>query len=235
MKWLFGVLLLASLAFFAFMQWGLSGFGDNKTLQPQPPLLAEKIKLLPAVISPVSSVQPAVQSSAQPAAQTTGACMEWGDFSGNDLVRATAALSALKLGNTLSQRQIEHTIGYWVYLPALDNSAEVAKKVAQIKALGLGEYFIIQEEGKWKNTISLGVFKTADAAHKFRDSVKAKGLESAIVGERTSKSTFTVFVLKDPGAEAMAKIAIMQKDFPDSELKATSCRPIGPSQLTSGT
>jgi hypothetical protein len=226
MKWLFGLLLLASLAFFAFMQWGLGGFGDSKILQPQPPLYAEKIKLLPAVIASASSVPPPVQAAA--------ACMEWGDFSGNDLARVTEALSALKLGNNLTQRQIEHTIGYWVYLSPLNNSAEVAKEVAQIKKLGLNEYFVIQEEGKWQNAISLGVFKTAEAAHNFRDSIKAKGLESAKVGERASKHLFTVFVLKDPGAEAMAKITIMQKDYPDSELKATACRQIGQSQLTSG-
>ncbi len=230
MKWLFGLLLLASLAFFAFMQWGLDGFGDNKNLQPQPPLLAEKIKLLPAITTSASSVPP----TALPAVQAAAACMEWGDFSGNDLARVTAALSALKLGDNLTQRQIEHTIGYWVYLPPPNNSAEVVKEVAQIKKLGLSEYFIIQEEGKWQNAISLGVFKTAEAAHNFRDSVRAKGLESAKVGERTSKRLFTVFVLKDPGAEAMAKITIMQKDFPDSELKATACHQIGQSQLTSG-
>jgi hypothetical protein len=214
MKWLFGLLLLSSLSFFAFMQWG--GAGDSKGLQPQPPLNAEKIKLLPAAtIFPVSSVQSAVQA--------TPACMEWGDFSGSDLTRATAALSALKLGNNLTQRQIEHVSGYWVYIPSLKNSAEVEKKVAKIKALGLEEYFVVQEAGKWRNTISLGVFKTAEAAHKFRESVTNKGLESAKVGARRSKNMFTMFVLKDPDAGVTAKMAGLQKDFPDSELKAAAC------------
>jgi hypothetical protein len=214
MKWLFGLLLLLSLAFFAFMQWGGAGAGD-KNLQSQPPLNAEKIKLLPSAISSVSSVQSAVQAAS--------ACMEWGDFSGSDLTRATAAISALKLGNKPMQRQVEHTIGYWVYLPPQKNSAEVEKKVAQIKGLGLEEYFVVQEAGKWRNAISLGVFKTVEAAHKFRESVKAKGLESAKAGERTSKHMFTVFVLKDPDTGVTAKMAALQKDFPDSELKAAAC------------
>ena len=211
MKWLFGVLLLASLAFFAFMQWG--GAGDN--LQPQPPLNAEKIRLLPAVISSSSSVPPAVQA--------VHACMEWGGFSGSDLTRATAAISALKLGNNPTQRQVEHTIGYWVYLPALKNSAEVEAQVAKLKALGVEEYFVVQEAGKWRNAISLGVFKTEEAALKFRENIKAKGLKSARAGARTSKRMFTVFVLKDPDAVITAKMATLQKDFPDSELKAAAC------------
>lgn len=215
MKWLFGLLLLASVAFFAFMQWGGAHSGDGKSLQAHPPLNAEKIKLLPAVISPVSTVPPA--------SQTASVCMEWGEISGNDLNRATAAISALKLANKPAQRQVEHTIGYWVYLPPLKNSAERDKKVAQLDELGVEEYFVVQDSGKWHNAISLGVFKTQEAAHRFRDSIKAKGLESAKAGARTGKQTSTVFVLKDPDAAVTAKMAALQKDFPDSELKATAC------------
>ena len=149
--------------------------------------------------------------------------MEWGGFSGSELTRATAAISALKLGSNLTQRQVEHTIGYWVYLPPLKNSAEVEKKVAQLKELGVEEYFVVQEAGKWHNAISLGVFKTEEAARRFRESVKAKGIVSAKAGARTSKHMFTVFVLKDPDAGATAKVTTLQKDFPDSEFKAATC------------
>jgi SPOR domain len=215
MKWLFGLLLLASLAFFAFMQWSGSGAGEGKNAQSQPPLNAEKIKLLPASVSAASAVQPA--------AQPASACMEWGGFSGSDLARATAALSGLKLGNKLTQRQVEHISGYWVYLPPLKTHAEVEAKVAQLKTLGVEEYFAIQETGKWQNAISLGVFRTEEAAHKFLESIKAKGLKSATAGERMSKNMLTAFVLKDPDAELTAKMATLQKDFPDSELKAVAC------------
>lgn len=215
MKWLFGLLLLASLAFFAFTQWGGTRSGDSRGLQPQPPLNAEKIRLLPASAVPPSVVQSAVQAPS--------VCMEWGSFADSDLARATAALSALKLGNKLAQRQVEHVSGYWVYIPPLKNSAEVDKQVAEIKQLGLEEYFVVQDAGKWHNAVSLGVFKTREAAHKFRESVKAKGLKSAKAGERMSKRLLTVFELKDPDAGLTARMTALQKDFPDSELKAAAC------------
>lgn len=220
MKWLFGVLVLASLAFFAVIQLGGAG-GDNRNLQPQPALNAEKIKVLPAVI-------PSAVISSAPAVQAPSVCMEWGSFSGNELARATAAMSALKLGNNLSLRQVEHTIGYWVYLPPLKNSAEVEKKIAQLKELGVEEYFVVQDAGKWRNAISLGVFGTEEAAHKFRESIKAKGLGSAKAGARTSKQMFTVFVLKDPDAGVTAKMASLQKNFSGSELKAAECAKTAP-------
>lgn len=229
MKWLFGLLLLASLLFFAFMQWGDVLLGDGSNTQPQQALNEEKVKLLkapPAVQTPASS--PSITqtpASSPPVIQTAAgtACMEWGEFSGSDLTRATAALEALKLGDTITQRQIEHSSGYWVYIPPLKTRAEVDKKITQIKALGVEEYFIVQEAGKWHNAISLGVFRTGDAAQKFLAKLREKGVKSAMVGERVSKLLLTVFVLKNPEAETAAKVVELQNEFTGSELKAVAC------------
>ena len=219
MKWLFWLLLLASLVFFALMQWGGVLTGNSGNMQPQPPLNAEKIRLLkalPAMQTPASS--PSVTPTAAQAA-----CMEWGEFSGSDLTRATEAMEKLKLGDGLTQRQVEHSSGYWVYIPPLKTRADADKKVAQLKALGVEEHFIVQEAGKWHHAISLGIFKTEDAAQKFLESIKGKGVKSAVMGERMSKLMLTVFVLKNPDTETATKVVELQKEFPGSELKATAC------------
>ncbi|MDE2116966.1 MAG: SPOR domain-containing protein [Betaproteobacteria bacterium] len=239
MKWLFWLLLLASMVFFALIQWGGVLLGDGKNQQPQPPLNAEKIRLLrtppappvapPVVPPPAPSPAPPLAeplvppSPAQSAVQATAVCMEWGGFSGHDLTRATAALDALKLGDKLSQRQVEHASGYWVYIPPLKTRAEADKKVAQLKARGVEEYFIVQEAGKWRNAISLGVFRTEDAAQKYLESLRSKGVKSALAGERMSKFMLTVFVLKNPDAAVTAKMAELQNEFAGSELKAAAC------------
>ena len=215
MKWLFWLLLLVSLAFFALMQWGGALVGGSRNLQSQPPLNAEKIRLLPA--------PPAPPIAAQSAMQATDVCMEWGEFSGNDIMRATAALDALKLGNRLTQRQIEHISGYWVYIPPLKGRAEADKKVAQLKMLGVEEYFVVQESGKWHNAISLGIFKTEDAAQRFLERIKDKGVRSAMAGERMGRLMHTVFVLRNPDAETAAKVVTLQHEFGGSELKAAAC------------
>ena len=225
MKWLFWLLLLVSLAFFAFMQWGEILTGDGRSMQSQQPLNAEKIRLLKAL--PAMQTPAPVPASAPSLSVTTVAaqmaCMEWGEFSGSDLVRATEALEKLKLGDGLTQRQVERSSGYWVYMPPLKMRADVEKKVSQLKALGVTEHFIVQEAGKWHNAISLGVFKTEDAAQKFLESIKEKGVRSAMVGERMSKLVFTVFVLKSPDNGATAKVVELQNEFPGSELKAAAC------------
>ena len=150
-------------------------------------------------------------------------CLEWGEFSGSDLTRATAALSALQLANKLGQRQIERDIGYWVYIPPLKNKAAVNRKITELKAAGLREYFVVQTPGHWLNAISLGVFKTRDAAENFLHVVHAKGVRTAKVGERASKLRTTVFMLNKVDAGTEIKLKAMQKDFAGSELNHVPC------------
>ena len=70
----------------------------------------------------------------------------------------------MKLGDNLTQRSVEHNHGYWVYIPPLKKRANVEKKIAQLKERGIKDYFVVQEKGKWLNAISLGVFRTQEAA-----------------------------------------------------------------------
>ena len=152
------------------------------------------------------------------------ACMEWGEFSGIDLARADKELAALKLGDALDTRIVEYASGYWVYIPPLKNHAAAARKVKQLKDRGVEEYFVVQEPAHWANAISLGVFKTQEAANKFHASLKSRGVRSAKVGERKGKLRFTVFVFKQIRTDTVAKLNSLQKDFANSELKPIPCK-----------
>ncbi|MGA8149127.1 MAG: SPOR domain-containing protein [Gallionellaceae bacterium] len=232
LKWLFALLLAVNLALFAYLQWGGAPMQEGAASQSQPPLNAEKIKLLKApasspgatqvIAQPVAAMS-AVQAASTPAGSQQTACMEWGEFSGNELARATQALAALKLGDRLAQHQSEHKDGYWVYLPPQSNHADVDRKIAELKALGITDYFVVQDSKEWLNAISLGIFKTEDAARKFLNNIKAKGAHSAVMGARSSNLKFTVFDLKNLDPGLAEKISALQKQFADSELKVVPC------------
>jgi hypothetical protein len=180
----------------------------------------------PVPVSPLSPLSLNMSlNTVTPEAAKPGAlvCLEWGDFSGSDLTRAAAALSALQLGGKMSQRQIERDIGYWVYIPPLKNKAAVNRKIGELKKLGVREYFVVQTPGHWLNAISLGVFKTRDSAQNFLHVLEAKGVHSAKVGERASKIKTTLFILNKVDAGTEAKLKAMQKDFAGSELKNVPC------------
>lgn len=150
-------------------------------------------------------------------------CMEWGEFSGDDMALASKALEGMKLGDSLTQRTVEYDKGYWVYVPPLKSKAAINKKIEEIKAAGITEYFVVQGSGKWHNAISLGVFKTEEAAKHFQTSLKKKGLRALRVGERKSKLKFTIFVFRRIDTGAASRLATLQKDFVNSELKTIPC------------
>lgn len=184
---------------------------------------------VPVVVPPAPTAKAPPSPPSQNVAASEGdkpgtlICLEWGEFSGADLTRATAALSALQLANKIGQRQIERDIGYWVYIPPLNNKAAVNRKIAELKAQGVREYFVVQTPGHWLNAISLGVFKTRDAAENFLHVVHAKGVRTAKVGERASKLRTTVFMLNKVDAGTEIKLKAMQKDFAGSELNRVPC------------
>ena len=249
MRTSFWLLLLANVILFALIQRGwlwraeefLTGQPNEPVAQAQPALQAEKIRLLnespsvpvstspspalPAVPRPLPlSPQISLNISAPVATRTNApACLEWGDFSGADLRLATAALSALQLGNKLDKRQVEQVIGYWVYIPPLDSKAAVNQKVEQLKARGVGEYFVVQDAGPWRNAISLGVFKTQEAAQNFLNVLRTKDVRSARVGERAGKQKATIFILNRVSPATEARLTGMKKDFPGSELNNVPC------------
>ena len=246
MKKLFFVLLLANAGFFALMRLG-GAIWVEQAKPEQPPLHEEQIRLLdmsksepaklprlpvpvpahapiPASPPPAAALPPAkpvpVQPAPKPVAQS---CLEWGDFSGPDLARAQTALSKMQLGNRLSQREIEHDTGYWVYIPPLKNKSAANKKVGELRRLGIKEYFVVTNAGYWRNAISLGVFKTREAAQNFLNLLHSKGVRSAQIGERASKLRATRYMLSGVNSETSARLIAMQKGFVGSALVNVPC------------
>lgn len=238
MKALFWVILLGNVIFFAAMRWGGPLFVGDPQPMAQPLLHEEKIRLLdmpqakpeqslqggtPQINTTPPSVAELAASAPVSSKQSNSVCLEWGDFSGAELTRATAALSPLQLGNKLSQRQIEHSIAYWVYIPPLKDKAAISQKLAQLKVRGVEDFFVLQEAGPLLNAISLGVFKTQEAAQKFVDALRAKDVRSAQIGERAGKLKATIFVLQGVDNAMASKLAALQKDFAGSAINSIPC------------
>ncbi len=235
-KWIVG-LLLANLVLFGWIRWGSMLTVDVDAISAQAALNADKIKLLPLqadsssapaasgvalTLSPLAaSAVPAVAASAKP--EKAANCAEWGEFSGEDLVRAKQALAAMKLGNKLVSRTVKQNHGYWVYIPPMKEHAQIEQKIAELKAHGVNEYFVVKEKGRWQNAISLGVFKSSEAAQKFLTMMRARKVGPLKTGIRKSKLRFTVFVINGVDKGVTDKLDSLQKGFPDSELKVGAC------------
>lgn len=212
MRALFFVLVLANLVFFAWQAGYLGspeapkGEGERLNQQLQP----EKIRIL---------APDEAKKLAEAAKARVASCVEWGTFPQPEADQAVVALAALNLGSRLSARKVEETAGWWVFMPPQGNKANADKKVDELKRLGVADFFIVQDEGPNKFAISLGVFRTEEAARNYLASLTTKGVITARAGERETKVTKTAFRLAGLDDLALAKFEGIKKDFPGHETR----------------
>ncbi len=217
MRTVFFILMLANVAFFAFgwLGSGVEANGDAQIIGQQ--LNPEKIRLLmPEQVSALTRKPEA------PKVPTV--CLEWGAFVGGDAARAGQALEPLGLGAKLTQRRQEDVAGFWVYIPPLANRQAATQKAGELKRLGVDEYFIVPDDPKWRNAISLGVFKTEEAANARRDALRAKGVKSANIGARETQLSKTYFQVREADSALMAKLNDLKQGFAGTEVH--ECAPV---------
>jgi hypothetical protein len=155
------------------------------------------------------------------------ACLEWGNFAGPGAAKAELALAELQLAPAQIERVVIEAGGYWVHIPPLKTKGEADRKVRELRSLGVTEFFVVQDAGPWRNAISLGIFRTEDAAQAFLAGLKQQGVRSAIAARRENFLKQIAFYVREPGEAAIARLTLIQQDFPGSEIRAVPCPPAG--------
>ena len=233
MRLLFFILLLVNGVFFAYAWFGpgAQANGDAQILGRQ--LNREKIRLLvgdqagaltrkpePPKAAVTAAPAPAAAAATAPAAATVSAvCLEWGALNGADAARAEQALEPLALGAKLTQRRQEDVAGFWVYVPPLASRQAATQKAAEFKRLGVDDYFVVPDDPKWRNAVSLGVFKTEEAAKARLAALRAKGVRSAIISARETQAGRTYFQVRDASPAVAAKLNELKQGFTGTEVR----------------
>jgi hypothetical protein len=216
MRAVFFILALANAAFFAFawLDSGAEASGDAQIIGQQ--LNPGKIRLLaPEQVS-------ALMRKPEPPKVAT-VCLEWGAFVGGEVARAGQALEPLALGAKLTQRKQEEGAGFWVYIAPLASRQAAMQKAGELKRLGVDDYFVVPDDPKWRNAISLGVFKTQEAAKARLDALRARGVKSAASGARETQLSKTYFQLREANSTVAAKLNELKQGFAGTEVR--ECAP----------
>lgn len=212
MRTLVVLLLLANLALAGYL-WldGASG-GEGMRLKQQ--VQPDKIKLLTP--QEVAALGPAK------AAALADVCLEWGPFGESDRARALAEIDSLALGRLVSQRRVETTTAWWTFLPPFPNKAAADKRVAELKSAGLKELFVV-DGGAQRFAISLGAFKTEEAANAQVAELARQGVAGAKSGPRQQVVVQSLIVIRDPQQAVIAKLRELTPSFPGAETKIGGC------------
>lgn len=224
MRALFFFLVLVNLAFLA---WNLGYLGDTSTGGRESARLTaqiepDKIRILSAAEArrqggAITTTTPTATTTTSGASAAT--CLEWGSFPAQEVERVQTVLAALKPPPKFSLRRIDETAGWWVYLPPQANKPAADKKLAELKQLGIAEFFVINDDGPNKFAISLGVFKTEEAARNHLDSLAKKGVRTARTAERETRVAKTVIVFREVDEATRGRLNEARKDFAGVELR----------------
>ncbi len=185
------------------------------------PLNPEKIKLLKP--EEIEALPKRVVETAPTAQIPDYACYDWGTFSRSKLASARSFLNRYTLDVTVNQQTAEEATRYWVYIPSLRNAAAAQAKVEELRALGVEEMYVVQDQQS-RNAISLGVFKDEQLATKLLEDLKSKGVVSAVKGVRNQEQGRASLYIRNMSSELVPEIQKLQPDYPGSELKQVTCQ-----------
>jgi hypothetical protein len=215
MRAIFLLLLAANLGFFAWTRYyaPADAATDPEPLRRQ--IRPESIRLL---TGPELAGLPALKPKPAPQAQPPGACIEWGGFALAEAPRAGEALAPLALGERLSQRRSDETAGWWVFIPPQPNRAAALKKTAELKALGVDDFFVVQDEDRTRWSVSLGIFSSEEAARSRLEALRAKGVRSAQTGIRETQVAKIWFQARGADAAQQARMREIAQAFTGTEV-----------------
>jgi len=146
------------------------------------------------------------------------ACLEWGSFSPADATRAAQRLEPLALGARLAQYRGEETANWWVHMPPQGSRGAALRKAAELRKLGVDDYFIMQDPGPLRWSLSLGVFSTEEAARAHLQTLRANGVRSAIIDRRETRVPKVWFQARGVDAPLQERLKDIARDFDGATL-----------------
>jgi hypothetical protein len=198
-RWVFLTLLLLNVLVFG-VQW----MEHNRPITasyPPIPEDAERIKLL-------SEEQGRSAASAPDAVyQSVGMedgrlCMALGPYgSESEAARVVASLVERAVDAAVLTSEIQKAPDYWVYLEPMDNRNAAIKKLRELQQVRKIDSYLISQ-GVLANGISLGLFKTKDAAQALQRERVRQGLDAKLAEVERTVSEYWV-ATKDTHSEEL--------------------------------
>jgi hypothetical protein len=154
-----------------------------------------------------------------------GACYEWSSFNMARVDEAVSLAQQLNIKTQVGQPVFgQENIRYWIYKPPLASAEAVQAKADELRKLGVEDFFIVQDDPKWRNAISFGVFRDEKLADKLMEDLKAKGVRLLVKSTRNGGKGQAVIKLQNVSAQQFASLQKTRTQFPDAVMKEIACQ-----------
>jgi pyruvate/2-oxoglutarate dehydrogenase complex dihydrolipoamide acyltransferase (E2) component len=244
LRFAFWSLLFLNAALFAYAQ---GVFGTSKSNEHEPARLkrqfntakmtlltpeqaeaAAKAATPPAVADAASAAAsaPATPVAAAPAAAPAPApafaCTEIGPLDATDARRFEARLAALDLGDRQSRQtvQAQDVTSWLVHIPSQGSKEAADKKAAELRNLGVDNFYIMQGDSPLKYAISLGVFKTESGAQALLAQLGKQGVHTARIAPRGPQTVHYIYRVRGLDAATRKRIEGYVERYEGAEIKS---------------
>ncbi|MCA1326142.1 hypothetical protein [Herbaspirillum sp. alder98] len=187
--------------------------------QPEPAAIGPTAPTAPTAPAATPAAVPPVALAAAPVVPS---CTEVGSFSAADAQRFSRQLASLNLGDKVAQKLSQDVTSHMVYIPPQDGREGAERRTAELRRLGVGDFYVIPDSfpnPALRSGISLGIFRTEEAAKAYIGQLIAKGLRSARIIARRSGAGKQVFQLRDLSPDARSALNRIKADFPEQEIR----------------
>lgn len=225
LRFFFYLFLVANAALIALNMGVLNNLSTAKSggQRAQPELHAEQLQLISADAAHAIIEADAAKKVADQKAEEANkliACLEVSPFQQSELAAFEAKLKTLALGDRQIRNNLIDIASHIVFIPSLGSKDGADKKAAELKRLGITDFFIVQDQSNLKWGISLGVFRTEEAAKAHLADLNAKGVKSAKIGLRTVAVNKFLFQLRNLSADEKKRFDLIMADYHEQEVKA---------------
>ena len=174
----------------------------------------------PAASAPAASA-PASPAATQPAPAPAFACTEVGPLTTSDARRFEARLAALDLGDRQSREavQAQDVTSWLVHIPSQGSKEAADRKAAELRDLGVTNFFIMQGDSPLKYAISLGVFKTESGAEALLAQLGKQGVHTARIAPRGPQTTHYVYRVRGLDAATRKRIEGYAERYDGADVK----------------
>jgi hypothetical protein len=162
-----------------------------------------------AASAPATPAKPVVAAPAPaPAPAPAFACTEIGPFDTADARRFETRLAALDLGDRQSRQtvQAQDVTSWLVHIPPQGSKEAAERKAAELRNLGVTNFYIMQGDSPLKYGISLGVFKTESGAQALLAQLGTQGVHTARIAPRGPQTVHYVYRVRGLDAATRKRI-----------------------------
>jgi hypothetical protein len=233
----FWSLLFLNAALFAYAQ-GL--FGAARSNEHEPARLKRQFNTAKMTLLTRDQAEAAAKAAAPPAGEDAAAasaptpasapaapapafaCTEIGPFNSTDAHRFEARLTALDLGDRQSRQTIQaQDVSSWlVHIPPQGSKEAADKKAAELRNLGVTNFYVINNDSPLKYAISLGVFKTESSAQAMLAQLGKQGVHTARIAPRGPQTTHYVYRLRGLDAATRKRVEGYAERYDGADVKS---------------